>query len=123
MRTGPRRSEACKRGPELVCETCIEWLPKRMDASVRLPKVQRPIYSAQVAGKRTDAIEDRVSPLLEKLDATPSGPLRVSPEERFRMSRYLGALDAKVSPMFAPFIMAMSETFQGRRAGPRQRLR
>jgi len=25
---------------ELVCETCIEWLPKRMDASLKLRKVR-----------------------------------------------------------------------------------
>ncbi len=25
---------------ELVCETCVEWLPKRMDASLKLRKVQ-----------------------------------------------------------------------------------
>ena len=27
---------------ELVCETCIEWLPKRMDASLKLRKVRPP---------------------------------------------------------------------------------
>jgi hypothetical protein len=26
---------------ELVCEDCIEWLPKRMDASIKLRKAQR----------------------------------------------------------------------------------
>ncbi len=79
--------------------------------------VETHTYSVKLAGGRTDAletalaegIEDRIVPILDKLDVAPSGPLHLLPEERVRLSRYLGTLYTRVPAMATPFVRVMNE--------------
>lgn len=80
--------------------------------------VDRHAYSVQVAGRRTDALENAladgieraITPVLDKLDSASSGPLSLTVEERVRLSRYLGSLYTRVPGMAKPFINVMNET-------------